>query len=92
MTRAPVSWRSPEDEWRFKLGSSGLSCGDAKAIYDDYTVWLTREYEPGESGTTTFGEWECYSLYFSPTKPLAGCRNGSQEFVVWPKPPPSSTK
>ena len=76
-----------------ELESSGLSCGDAKAIYHDYTVWLAREYTTGESSTTTIGEWECYSSdSFSPTKPLAGCRNGSQEFVVLPKPPPSSTK
>ena len=75
------------------LGSSGLSCADARAIYGDYTVWLKTEYRTGESGTTSIGEWECYSSgHFSPKKKLAGCRDGSQEFVVWPKPPPSSTK
>jgi hypothetical protein len=76
-----------------ELGSSGLSCEDAKAIYADYTVWLAREYTPDGSSSSSFGEWECYSNRdFSPKEKLAGCSNGYQEFVVWPKPPPSSGK
>jgi hypothetical protein len=64
------------------LGSSGLNCDEAKAIYADWEAALDAGEGVGSGGFVQVGEWECHSWPFADYPRLAACESGSRSFQL----------